>query len=86
MALFSAAFRRELRRSFELFVSGAIVFVVAIALTYVEDWCRAQHRPDWVVFGVQGLSLFMFVADGIVLCVTCVKLIKGAIRDLLTTR
>ncbi|MEY2561161.1 MAG: hypothetical protein QOG51_1576 [Verrucomicrobiota bacterium] len=86
MALFTAAFRRELRRSLELFVSGAVVFAAAVALTYVEDWCRAQHRPEWVVLGVQGLSIFMFVADGIVVCVTCVKLIRTAIRDLFNTR
>lgn len=82
MALFTAAFRRELRRSLELFVLGAAVFVAAIALTFVADWCRVHHRPEWLVWGIEGLSLFMFVADGIVLCVTCVKLIKGAIRDL----
>ena len=86
MALFSAAFRRELRRSLELFISGAVVFVLAIALTFVADWCRAQKRPDWLVLGIEGLSLFMFVADGIVICVTCVKLIRGAIRDLLNPK
>ena len=86
MALFSAAFRRELRKSVELFISAAVIFVAAIVLTYLEDWCRLHRRPDWMIFGIQGLSIFMFIADGIVLCVTCVKLIKGAIRDLFKSR
>jgi hypothetical protein len=39
----------------------------AIILTFVEDFCRKTHRPEWLVGGIQFLSIVMFVADALVI-------------------
>lgn len=83
MRMFSSAFKRDLLRSLELFISVVVVFVFAIALTYGEDWCKDHNRPLWMLKAMQGLSFLVFTADGIVVLVMVIKLIVTALRDLL---
>jgi hypothetical protein len=83
MAFFSAKFRRDFRRSIELYISAFLVLVAAIVFSYAEDWCRAHGRPEWMIYGSQGITIFLFISDGIVVCVTSAKLLMSAVRDLL---
>ncbi|MGA2137522.1 MAG: hypothetical protein ABSH14_01545 [Verrucomicrobiia bacterium] len=64
--LFSLKLRKLLLHSVQHFVIAIVIFAMAIALTYLEDYCVEHHRPAWLVFGVQMLSIWMFIVDCIV--------------------
>jgi len=60
-----------------------IVFAVAaIGLTYIEDWLHETHRPHWLVFGVQFLSIALFIADGVVFLSLLIRIVLHSIIDL----
>jgi hypothetical protein len=62
---------------------AAVIFILAILLTFVEEWCRDHGRPAWLLEGIEALSVLLFITDGIAILCTCTKLIIELMRDLI---
>lgn len=58
-----------------------LIMALAVALTYAEDWARAENRPEWLLFGFHGISILLFITDGIAIAGLCAKLILHSVRD-----
>ncbi len=86
MAFFTARFRRKAKHALEAFLLFVIILAFAIALTYVVDWMRSTHRPAWLVWGVEGLSMFASAADGVMLVGVFIHAISITVRELWETR
>lgn len=82
MALFSQEFRKRFRHSAESFFLLVIFTVSAIGLTYLEDWLHENHRPPWLIFGVQFLSIALFIADGVVFLSLLIRIVLHSLVDL----
>jgi hypothetical protein len=65
MAIFSQDFKRIARHSFETFLYALFVLAAAYCLTIFHDYCEQTHRPIWFTFGVEVLSVVLFIADSI---------------------
>ena len=65
--LFTQRVLNLLAHSVQHFIIAIVIFCLAIALTYVEDFCVKYHRPQWLVWGISILSVWMFIVDAIVL-------------------
>ena len=63
MAYFSAAFKIIMRHTVESALLATLLLGIALALTFLEDYCVASHRPAWFTFGVEVISVVAFIAD-----------------------
>jgi len=64
--------RWQLARDFLLnFTVTVILFAVAIALTFLEDWCVYSKRPDYLCFAIKTISIALLLIDGITLICIC---------------
>lgn len=82
MPWLSPRFKHHFRHTFELTLLAAFLLGAAVSLTYLEDWCHAHHRPDWLCTGFQVLSIILFVADAVAVAGACVKLVFEVIREI----
>lgn len=82
MSWFSQDFRRRFKHTGESFLLCVLLFASAIALTYVEDWMRTSQRPEWLIMGVDAISIALFVTDGIAFICLCLHFVKHSIRSL----
>lgn len=82
MAFFSKRIREILKHALGMVVVGIVILACAIALTFLVDWMKQTHRPKWLITGAEGMSVMMFVADGIAIVAVCFRVIIEAIRDL----
>ena len=83
MKLLSARTRRTIRESAQTFCIALVVFLLAIILTFVEDWCVKLNRPQWLITGIKVFSVMMFVGDGLVMLAIGVRIVVRAIRETL---
>ena len=58
------------------------MMVLAIGLTYLEDFCKQQARPLWLIDGIELISIMLFVTDSIAILSLCLKLLFECYRDL----
>lgn len=72
MAIFSQDFKKIVRHSFQTFLLAIFFLFVAYCLTIFQDYCEQTHRPRWFIFGVEVLSIVLFIADSIVLCMLAI--------------
>lgn len=49
-------------------IAIAILFAVAIALGFVENWCKEKHLPDHLCSGIRIVSGILFVIDAVAVC------------------
>ena len=63
MSFFSPSFVVLLRHSIESALYLILVLVVALGLSFVEDWLRASHRPPILINGVYWVSIIAFLVD-----------------------
>jgi hypothetical protein len=82
MQYFSAAFRRRIRHSAEMFLLLALLLGFAISLSFLEDWLRHHHRPAWILIGVQTLTVISFVTDAISFGLVCINLLYHGMKEL----
>jgi len=52
------------------FIAAMVLFAAAIGLAFVEKWCVENKLPDYISYGVTGISFTLFALDGIVICGT----------------
>lgn len=81
MEIFSPRLKRLLQHSIGSFLFAFLMMVLAVALTYVEDLCREQNRPAWLVNGIEIISIMLFVTDSIAILTLCIKLLLESCRD-----
>ena len=63
----NARIKRLLSHSGQQFFVGLVVFAFAIGLTFVEDFCRTTHRPQWLIIWIEVLTVWFAIVDGIAL-------------------
>ena len=82
MAFFSKRIHEILKHALGMLVVGVVILACAIALTFVVDWMRETRRPEWLIQGAEGMSVMMFVADGIAIVAVCFRVVFETIKDL----
>lgn len=82
MAFFSKHIHEILKHALGMLVVGVVILACAIALTFVVDWMRETRRPEWLIQGAEGMSVMMFVADGIAIVAVCFRVVFETIKDL----
>jgi len=80
MNLVSAETRRTIRHSLQTFVVAVSVIVLAIILTFLEDFCVMTKRPPWLVNGIEVLSVILFIGDGLVIVALICRIVFVAVR------
>lgn len=65
--IFTPKIKRLLWHSVQQFIVAIVVFALAIALTFVEDFCRASHRPLWLIIWIESLTVWLAIVDGVAL-------------------
>lgn len=65
--LLTPKIKRLLLDSAQQFIVAIFVFAFAIALTFVEDFCRNTHRPPWIIVWIEVVSVWLAAVDGIAL-------------------
>jgi CheY-like chemotaxis protein len=58
----------EAKHAIKNFFYALVLFGLAIGLTFVPDLCLRTNRPTWLVAGIEVVSIWLFLMDGIVLC------------------
>jgi hypothetical protein len=70
-----------IRDSFQTFVIAIAVFAFAFLLTFVEDFAVKTNRPKWVIFGIECLSVILFLGDALVIIAVVARIVLRAYRD-----
>jgi hypothetical protein len=83
MRLFSQKTLRTMRESLGTFLLASVVTALAILLSFVEDFCRASHRPQWLCVGVECFAVILFIADSIVLLAVVARVLIATIKDVI---
>jgi len=81
MATFTARFKRQIRDATETFLRFILLLVFAIILTFIHDWMQYTKRPEWLCIGTEGLSIFAFITDAIVLIGVFIRVIVNAVWE-----
>lgn len=81
MPIFSARMRRLYADSIASAGFALMLLVFAVFFTFADDWCQEHHRPIWLTLGFRGLSLLLFVTDGIAIVCVCLKIIIESVRE-----
>jgi hypothetical protein len=78
--------REQLYHRLSHLLAGAIfafiLLIVAVGFTYVEDWIISHNRPHWLCMGCTGITILLFVVDGIVITSMVLKFAFEAVIDL----
>lgn len=64
------------------FVYCFCVFIFAILLTFLEDFCVESKRPMWLIWGIRGISIFAFIADGVAFVSTTLTFTSECVRTI----
>jgi len=84
MAILSRNFKKIARHSIEAFFYAVLIFALSYFLTVFKDYCEETHRPQWFIFGVETLSIILFIADSIAVCMLAglglYHIIKGVLE------
>jgi hypothetical protein len=67
-------------------ILALLMIGIAVGFTFVEDWCRAQARPEWLINCFQGLSILLFVTDSIALAAVCINIMIESIRGVFASK
>src|SRR2546422_8241433 len=59
--------RRTIRDSFQTCLIAFSIIIFAFALTFVEDFAVLTKRPQWLIVGIEALSVLLFIADALVI-------------------
>ncbi len=81
MPLLSPKMRRLYADSIASAVFALMLLGFAVLFTFADDWCREHHRPAWLTLGFRGLSILLFVTDGIAITCVCLKVIIESVRE-----
>jgi hypothetical protein len=82
MSFLSQQTRRIIKDSFQTFIIAILVFAFAFLLTFVEDFAVKTNRPKWAINGIEGLSVLLFIGDGLVILAVVARIVLRAYRDL----
>jgi hypothetical protein len=82
MRLLNTKMRHVLRESLQTFVVTVVFLIFAISLTFLKDWCISTKRPEWLVTGIEFLSIVMFVTDVLVIFAICARVFMTAVREI----
>ena len=82
MALFTAGFRKRLWQSAESFLLALLFLAFAVALSFVKDFLVEYHRPEWLIWGTEGLEILLFITDAVVLGALCFNLLWIELKEL----
>jgi hypothetical protein len=81
MRLISDKTRRTVRDSFQTFFLAVALLVFALLLTFLEDFAVYSKRPQWLVIGIETLSVILFIGDGLVLVGVVARIVARALRE-----
>lgn len=86
MPLLNDRLKRLYLDSIATAILALLMMGIAVGFTFVEDWCRAHGRPEWLVNCFQGLAILLFVTDSIALATVCINVMIESIRGIFASK
>jgi hypothetical protein len=81
MSILTPKTRRTLKDSFQTFVLATVLLIFAIALTFVKDFAVTTKRPDWLIKGIEVVSVVLFICDILVLFALAARIVLKAMKE-----